>query len=50
LVHYSPLPFYFPHPLFQQLSIHILISSAFKNVVFYNITMLYHSLFFFLFP
>jgi hypothetical protein len=35
--HYSPLPLYLP-PIFQQLSIDILISSAITDVMFYFIT------------
>jgi hypothetical protein len=36
LFHFSPLP---PTPpIFQQLSVHILISSTFTDVMFYNIT------------
>jgi hypothetical protein len=37
--HYSPLLLYLPPPsIFQQLSMHILISPAFTEVMFYNIT------------
>jgi hypothetical protein len=32
---YSPLPLY-SHPLFPQLSVHILISSSFTDVMFYD--------------
>jgi hypothetical protein len=32
----SPLPFY-PSPIFQQLSVHIIISSTFTDVMFYDI-------------
>jgi hypothetical protein len=35
---YSPLPLHFPHPIFQQLSVHILISAIFIDVMFYNVT------------
>jgi hypothetical protein len=35
--HCSPLAFYLPSSSFQQLSIHILISSTFTDGVFYNI-------------
>jgi hypothetical protein len=35
--HYSPLPLYLPPPIFQQLSIHILLSSTFTDAMFYNI-------------
>jgi hypothetical protein len=35
--HYSPLPLYLPPPIFQQLSIYILIPSTFTDVMFYNI-------------
>jgi hypothetical protein len=30
-VHYSPSPLYLPHPIFQQLSVHILMSSTFTS-------------------
>jgi hypothetical protein len=33
LIHYSPLPLYFPPSIFQQFSIHILISSTFTSYV-----------------
>jgi hypothetical protein len=37
--HCSPFPFYLPStPIFPQLSIHILISSTFSDVMFYGIT------------
>jgi hypothetical protein len=35
--HYSPLLLYLPFPSFKQLSIYILISSTFTDVMFYNI-------------
>jgi hypothetical protein len=31
--HYSPLPLYLPTPIFQQISMHILISSTFTSYV-----------------
>jgi hypothetical protein len=34
--HYSPLPLYLPPPIFQQLSIHILISSTFTSYGIWN--------------
>jgi hypothetical protein len=36
--HYSLLPLYLPLPIFQQLSVHILISSTVTDVRFYDIT------------
>jgi hypothetical protein len=35
--HYTLLPLYFPRPIFQQCSVHILISSTFTGVIFYDI-------------
>jgi hypothetical protein len=46
--HYSPLPFYLPPPIFQQLSVHILVSSTFTD--FTILLMLCHSLFLSLIP
>jgi hypothetical protein len=39
--HYSPLLLYFPPLLLQQLSIHILLSSTFTDVMFYDIIHIY---------
>jgi hypothetical protein len=36
--HCSPLPLYLPPSIFQQLSVHILVSSTFTDVMFYDIT------------
>jgi hypothetical protein len=36
--HYSPLPLYFPNPIFQQHSIQTLISSTFTDHMSYNFT------------
>jgi hypothetical protein len=36
--YYSPLPLYLPPPLFWQLSMHILTSSTFTELLFYIIT------------
>jgi hypothetical protein len=44
---YTPVPFYVPPPTFQQLSMHILISSTFTDVMLYNIV---EFLSFFFFP
>jgi hypothetical protein len=51
--HYSHLPLYFSHSLFQQFSIHILISSTFtlsQTLCFTILLMLSHSLYLSLFP
>jgi hypothetical protein len=50
-LHYSPLPLYFSPPaLFQQFSVHILISSTSQMSCFMVLLMRYHSLFLSLFP
>jgi hypothetical protein len=48
--HYSPLPLYLPPPIFQQLSRHMLISSAFMMLSFMILLMFYHSPFLSLLP
>jgi hypothetical protein len=47
-LHYFPLPLYLPFPIFQKLSMHILISSTFTSYAVF--LMLYHSLFLSRFP
>jgi hypothetical protein len=47
---YFPLPLYHLHPIFQQFSIHTLISSTFYTLWYAVLLMLYHSLFLSLFP
>jgi hypothetical protein len=36
--HCSPLPLYLPPSIFQQLSVHILMCSTFRDVMFYDVT------------